>query len=104
MACRYAQVSASITPTARMHRRPRYPENPCLSGRRPRSTNDPMGCPQIDYSGNDGTIGDFPTDTPLGLVPSYIYSYDSTGAPTTLPADDACEARFRMPQTCRARL
>ena len=35
----------------------------------------------------------FPTDTTLNLVPSFKYVYDSSGAPTSLPAADACRVR-----------
>lgn len=63
--------------------------------RRPYPADPRAGRPQIDYSGNNGTVATIPTDTPLGLVPSYIYTYDSTGAPTTLPTADACDVRFR---------
>ena len=70
----------------------------------PYSANPLAGRPQIDYSGNNGTVAAFPTNTPLALVPSYIYTYDSTGAPTTLPVDDACEVRLQSRQIRRAAL
>ena len=58
---------------------------------------------QVEYNTINGTANNFfPSDTPQKLVPSFAgYKYDSTGNPTNLPVDDACDVRslkaFRLP-------
>ena len=58
---------------------------------------------QINYVRAQEQQNIFPANMPLGLVPSFDYTFDSTGAPTSLPPDDACTVRRAVSQLLVAR-
>jgi len=53
---------------------------------------------QINYVRAQEQQNIFPANTPLTLVPTYTYDFDSSGNPTTLPPADACTVR--RPSDC----